>query len=159
MGILDKNFSKVLRRKVNDCSNPIHIRFLLSKYRTYVFTKDVIDIFYKKINLFKVSFTDKVMVEALEEAIDIIDEVTVDGAEPELDLPYQIIDEDSIFKNLLKAIDANNGNKIYMCRYLKINSTELNILINKYNLKTLLNTERRKFRKYAIKKESSDVEC
>lgn len=171
--ILTESFIKTIRKKVDDCSNPVQLREYLNRYRSYVFTSQIQEVFLSRLEFFKEYYRDDPFISNQCEELE--DELTTEiqisqicgqaslvnphRNHPKIERAYnsnidlnfldlECYDFNCPFEEaLLKDIfNMTNGNKMDICRILNVTNEELNKKIFQYKLKPELNGIRREYR-------------
>jgi hypothetical protein len=155
---LDDNFVRTVSKRVDDCSSVSQLREYLNRYRSYMFSENIREVFLARIRFFEVYNAGDS--EILRQCSDITDDIEVESMISNVcrNNLYSGIGDDIISFNdfnyntdeernaLIKVFEYFNGNKLDICRYLDIENVNLNNKIVQYDLKEDLNIIRRDYR-------------
>lgn len=166
VAVLSGSFIRTILRRIDDCSNPVQLREYLNRYGKYLSVNSVSSAFNVKVNFWLGSTMDSFLISQCECLLEDIDDladtttmpkcVFLDEVEKELDTSFLDMDNDDFncpFEEelLRNTFVLSNGNKVDICRLLKIDNTELNKKILQYKLKDNLNEVRRDYRSNCTK--------
>jgi len=151
MVVLSNSFLKVVKQKVNDCSNPTQLRAYLNQYQSYVMSEEIKNVFYARIEFFKEYYShDSLFMaqcEDLEDDLEIniqiasICKTTLirfdDNMKKIVRSQYDGHSQEE-YEFLLNTIKECEGNERKMMDLLKVSNTQLLKKLSHYNLKGTL---------------------
>lgn len=166
--MLSGSFIRTILRKVHDCSNVIQLREYLNRYRNYVFTREIQEVFKERIEFFmERASTDRFTLEICEDLMDdLLLEIQISNVcgkqnlvKPHAKVSQKTKQIDVVFLDpdsdvdcpferelITEVFEMTNGNKLDICRILDLSNEQLNKKISQYKLKPRLNEIRRNYR-------------
>lgn len=172
--VLNGSFIRSVTKRVEDCSNPIQLREYLNRYRNYVFTEEIQEVFLERIAFFREHYhcesihekacdelqedlESEIMIAKVTRSTSIVSNSKRNNHLKKLrafdnDINLLHIQDDcdeycpQELDLLRQVFRMTNGNKVDISRILDIDNSFLNDKINQYTLKDELNEIRRVFR-------------
>lgn len=158
---LSNTFLKVVKTKVNDCSNPMQLRALLNQYASYVMSEEIKNVFLERIDFFRDKYsTDHLFLDQLD---DLEEDLSIDVQIAKVCQSSMVRYDDNMKKiarshyfghsqeerdYLIDIFKQCSGDKDLIVKILKISHEQLSAKVKHYNLSQILTKIRSRFREY-----------